>query len=171
MGNIVQVRVWIGLGANLGEPLATFRGVIKELSDLPMSQNILCSSVYQTAPQDAPGPDYYNAVLGIDTALTPIELLRHTQEIENRWGRVRDHVHNSPRTLDIDILLYGDRVIVEKDICIPHPRLHQRAFVLVPLLELEPSLCLPGLGLAKDFLQNVQDQPISRLSVPKFNEA
>jgi 2-amino-4-hydroxy-6-hydroxymethyldihydropteridine diphosphokinase len=110
---------------------------------------------------DAAGPDYLNAVAAFDVELAPLDLLGRLQDIENQAGRRRSY-RNAPRELDLDLLLYGSQTIDLPTLTVPHPRLHERAFVLVPLLELAPDLRLPGLGALIDCLARVADQPISR---------
>jgi 2-amino-4-hydroxy-6-hydroxymethyldihydropteridine diphosphokinase len=120
------------------------------------------SSLYRTAPVDAGGPDYVNAVASIDTTLEPHALLHALQDIEDRFGRERPY-RNAPRTLDLDLLLYGDMQFSDPVLTVPHPRLHLRAFVLQPLAELAPDLELPGLGALSGLLPAVSDQRIERL--------
>ena len=123
------------------------------------------SSVYRSAPVDAGGPDFYNAVAVLDTTLTPAALLGALQAIEQAFGRQRPYV-NAPRTLDLDLLLLGDQMVNTPVLTVPHPRLHQRAFVLQPLLELDPDLAAPGLGPLASYLQATADQRIERLPPP-----
>ena len=158
-------RVFIGLGANLGDLALTLRQALNALNVLPDTQAVAVSSAYLSAPIDGGGPDYLNAVASFDTALPPAELLHALQVIERAHGRERPFVH-APRTLDLDLLLYGDRTIVSADLSVPHPRLHQRAFVLLPLLEIAPALTAPGLGLLADYLPHVADQRVVRQAEP-----
>ncbi|MEY8876949.1 MAG: 2-amino-4-hydroxy-6-hydroxymethyldihydropteridine diphosphokinase [Leptothrix sp. (in: b-proteobacteria)] len=159
------VRAYIGLGANLGDARATLQAAGEALRHLARCDWVAQSALYRTAPIDSSGPDYLNAVvaldcrLGADGALT---LLRALQAIETEHGRLRPY-RNAPRTLDLDLLLYADQVIDLPDLVVPHPRLHLRAFVLHPLLELDPALRLPGLGAASAHLAAVADQAIQRL--------
>ncbi len=155
-------RAWIGLGANLGEALDTLRHAAAALDHLPRSRRVGLSSVYRTAPIDAGGPDYLNAVAAIDTALEPLVLLAALQDIEQDHGRERPY-RNAPRTLDLDLLICGDVVRDTPVLTLPHPRLHQRAFVLHPLLELDPTLCDPRGRRLADRLPDVADQRIERL--------
>ncbi len=154
---------WIGLGANLGDAAATLSAAFAALSVLPRTRVAARSSIYRSAPVDAAGPDYLNAVAQIDTGLTAIELLAHLQAIEHEHGRERPY-RNAPRTLDLDLLLYGDEIIATPELTVPHPRLHQRAFVLVPLAELAPAIEIPGRGPIGQWLASVADQAIDRLS-------
>ncbi len=154
--------VYLGLGANLGNAHATVRRVIQELAQLPAIYHLEQSSLYRSAPVDADGDDYINAVVKIDTTLSPTALLTTLQTIEHAHGRLRPY-HHAPRTLDIDILLYGDQIITSDNLTIPHPHITQRAFVLHPLLQIAPTIVIPGIGLAHDFLDGVSMQKITIL--------
>ena len=158
-------RVFISLGANLGELALTLRQALNALNVLPDTQAVAVSSAYRSAPIDAGGPDYLNAVASFDTMLPPAELLRALQVIERAHGRERPFAH-APRTLDLDLLLYGDQSIASPDLSVPHPRLHQRAFVLLPLLEIAPTLVAPGLGHLADYLPQLAGQRITRQAEP-----
>lgn len=154
---------YIALGANLDDPLAQLRAALDALAALPGSRLLRTSSYYRTAPVGAPGqPDYVNAVAALETALAPEALLAALLAIEHDFGRQRAY-HNAPRTLDLDLLLYDDLVIDRPHLQIPHPRLHLRAFVLVPLAEIAPALCLPGRGSLAAWLPAVSTQRIERL--------
>lgn len=155
-------RAFVALGANLGNALATLETALGELSRLPGCELRDRSSWYRTAPIDAPGGDYTNGVVAIDTTLTPEALLAELQAIERRHGRQRG-TRNAPRTLDLDLLAHGSAVRATAALTLPHPRLHERAFALVPLLELEPALVLPGLGALGDWLPAVAGQRIEKL--------
>ena len=135
------VTAYIALGANLGDAQATLHEVICELARLPKSRLIAQSSLYSSPPfgPNADGPDYINAVVAIETKLSPHELLDQLQSIEHAHGRER-HYQNAPRTLDLDIVLYGHEQIWDERLTIPHPRMHERAFVLLPLSEIKPDL-------------------------------
>jgi 2-amino-4-hydroxy-6-hydroxymethyldihydropteridine diphosphokinase len=135
-------RVFVGLGANLGDAVATVRAAFDALGALPQTTCIARSSLYCSAPVDAQGSDYINAVAQLRTGLLPLALLDALQAIEERFGRERPY-RNAPRTLDLDLLLYGQQRIVTPRLTVPHPRLHERAFVIVPLLEIAPDLALP----------------------------
>ncbi len=156
-------EAWIGLGANLGDTRATLRAAFSALAALPRTRLRARSSLYRSAPIDAGGPDYLNAVALIDTGLDAHELLAHLRAIERQHGRERLYP-NSPRTLDLDLLLYGDAQIESPTLTVPHPRLHARAFVLAPLAELAPALSIPGRGRVDDLLPGVAAQPIERLA-------
>ena len=128
---------FIGIGANLGQALATVLQAMQRIGALPHTTLLRRSSLYRTAPVDASGPDYINAVVEISTTLEAHALLARLQAIENTAGRARPY-RNAPRTLDLDILLYGDQTINTPTLEVPHPRMMQRAFVLVPLAEIAP---------------------------------
>ena len=155
-------RVFIGLGANLGDAGATLRQALQQIAALPGTQLVASSPLYRTAPVDATGPDFLNAVAELATTLEPLPLLAALQAIEQGHGRQRPY-RNAPRTLDLDLLLHGSRVIQTPALSVPHPRLHQRAFVLRPLLDLAPTLHHPALGPLRAHLDAVQDQAIERL--------
>jgi 2-amino-4-hydroxy-6-hydroxymethyldihydropteridine diphosphokinase len=135
-------RVFVGLGANLGDAAATVRAAFEALNVLPQTRCVARSSLYRSAPIDAQGADYINAVAQLQTQLLPAALLKELQAIEERFGRERPY-RNAPRTLDLDLLLYGQRRIATPLLTVPHPRLHERAFVLAPLAEIAPDLALP----------------------------
>ena len=157
------VRAFVGVGANLGDAQATVRAALQALGRLPGTQCIACSSLYRSAPVEATGPDFINAVAELHSTLPALALLRELQAIEQAFGRERS-VRNAPRTLDLDLLLYGEQVMHSETLTLPHPRLHLRAFVLRPLAEIDPALLLPGLGGLGPWLQLVSDQAIERLA-------
>jgi 2-amino-4-hydroxy-6-hydroxymethyldihydropteridine diphosphokinase len=156
------VAAYVGLGANLGNPAQTVRDALQALRLLPDSAVGAVSSFYQSAPIDAGGDDFVNAVVRIDTRLEALVLLRALQAIELSFGRERPF-RNAPRTLDLDLLLYGDSLIDEPDLEVPHPRMTSRAFVLLPLLELTPEIVIPGGGSARQFLPLVHAQDIRKM--------
>ena len=135
----VPVTAYVALGANLGDARATVNAAIEALDHLPQTRLLRASSLYRTAPWEASGPDFINAVAAIETALDAHELLRALQALELQAGRERPY-RNAPRTLDLDLLLYGSAIIDQPDLVVPHPRLGERAFVLVPLAEIAPGL-------------------------------
>ncbi len=145
---------YLGLGANLGQAELTVRQAIESFKKHPSIQNVQVASLYKTHPVDADGENYCNTVVAIETTLSPQALLILCQSIENAFHRTRSY-RNAPRTLDIDILLYGVHCIEEDDLVIPHPRLTDRAFVLVPLLELNPHIEIPKAGPALVFLKKL----------------
>lgn len=132
------VTAYVALGANLGNPQATIRKATNDLALIPGVSLIKRSSLYQTAPVDANGPDYVNAVVEVTTVLTAPALLAQLHALEQGAGRERSF-HNAPRTLDMDLLSYGDAQIQSAMLTIPHPRMNERAFVLKPLAEIAPS--------------------------------
>jgi 2-amino-4-hydroxy-6-hydroxymethyldihydropteridine diphosphokinase len=158
-GAPVPVRAYVGIGANLGDPAATVRAAAQRLQPLGLRR---LSSLYRSAPVDAMGPDYVNAVAELDSALPPLALLRELQAIELEFGRERSY-RNAPRTLDLDVLLHGEERIVSEALTLPHPRLHERAFVLHPLLELVPDLVVSGLGRLADHRAAVEGQRLDRM--------
>lgn len=157
-----RAQAYIGLGANLGDTAATLRQALAALAALPETRLQAVSSAYRTAPIDAGGPDYLNAVALLDTAQAPLALLDALQAIELAHGRERPFV-NAPRTLDLDLLLYGELRLESARLILPHPRLQQRAFVLLPLLELAPALTMPGGDPLAQRLPEVAAQRIERL--------
>ena len=150
------VIVYAGLGANLGHARQSIDSAILALGKLPETLLVGRSSFYQSAPFQADGPDYTNAVVHLRTRLNAIDLLRAFQSVEDLAGRERPY-RNAPRTLDIDLLLYGDGNIQSPKLQVPHPRMNERAFVLLPLSELAPEL------VTTDELRGVQDQVVNRL--------
>lgn len=156
------MRAYVGLGANLGDARVQVEAAFGALAALAGVESARCSSLYRTAPIDAGGPDYVNAVAWVDTVLEPLALLHALQAIETRFGRERPYP-NAPRTLDLDLLLHGDTCLATPELTLPHPRLHLRAFVLRPLAELAPALDIPGHGPVQQLLPAVDDQAIYRL--------
>ena len=155
---------YVGLGANLGDARAVLRDALDALRALSLPGGFAASSMWGSAPVDSHGPDYVNAVARLRTALDPHALLAALQAIEQRFGRERPY-RNAPRTLDLDLLLYGDQVIDDAPtLIVPHPRMHERAFVLAPLAEVAPDLVIPGRGPVASLLAGVGDQGISVLA-------
>ena len=155
-------RAWVGVGANLGDAAATVSAALAALATLPGCALVRSSPRYRSAPVDAGGPDFINAVAALDTTLAPLALLAALQGIEQQFGRQRPYP-NAPRTLDLDLLLHGQTVLQTTTLTLPHPRLHQRAFVLQPLLDLAPTLAPPGLGALAAWLPTTSGQRIERL--------
>jgi 2-amino-4-hydroxy-6-hydroxymethyldihydropteridine diphosphokinase len=155
-------RVFVGLGANLGDARDVVLETAHQLDRVPHTRRVAQSSLYRSAPVDAAGPDFINAVVELRTALDPIELLSALQDLERAKGRQRPYRH-APRTLDLDLLLFGQRQLEAAQLTLPHPRLHERAFVLQPLLEIEPLLAHPSLGPLGVYLEATSDQLIERL--------
>lgn len=157
-----RVAAFIGIGSNLGDARGNVQRAILRLEQLPLTNLTEQSSLFRTAPVDAGGDDYVNAVARIDTQLPAPQLLRELQAIEQAFGRERPYP-NAPRTLDLDILLYGEENIVSDALIVPHPRLTQRAFALIPLLQLDPLITIPGKGPAHQFVPEVVGQAIQRI--------
>ena len=153
---------FIGLGANLGDRARQVESACAEIAALPTTTLVARSALYASAPLDAPGGEYLNAVAHVRTALAPLELLRALQAIESRHGRLRPFA-GAPRTLDLDLLLYGDVVLASDELTLPHPRLHARAFVLVPLAEIAPERVVPGRGRVVDLCAAVASQRVAKL--------
>jgi 2-amino-4-hydroxy-6-hydroxymethyldihydropteridine diphosphokinase len=157
------VPAYVALGSNLRDPAAQVKAGFEELAMLPDTRLVQVSSLYRTAPVGfLDQPDFVNAVALIETALTPRALLDALLAIERRYGRVRDFP-NAPRTLDLDILLFGDEPYRDDALTIPHPRLHERAFVLVPLAEIAPDTIVPGLQSASELVARVDASGIEKL--------
>jgi 2-amino-4-hydroxy-6-hydroxymethyldihydropteridine diphosphokinase len=151
---------YVGLGANLGGPAGasprqTLAAAIAALAALPQSSLQAASRVYLSDPVDSSGPPYYNQVVRLHSALPPQDLLARLQSIETEFGRERPY-RNAPRTLDLDLLTWGDRQLNTTALTLPHPRMHQRLFVLMPMAELAPELVIAGHGTVKDCLTAVQ---------------
>ncbi len=158
-----MVICYIGLGANLGQPGQTLAAALQQLAQLPHTRLLAQSPLYASKPIQSSGDDYLNAVAAIETTLAALALLDQLQAIELAHGRERPY-HNAPRTLDLDLLLYGQEQLASLRLTLPHPRMHLRAFVLLPLLYIAPDITLPGLGPAAGFLPGVADQEIRLLS-------
>ena len=157
------VTAYIGIGSNLGDPAANVNRALSRLTALPQTTLERHSSLFRTAPIEAQGDDFVNAVAMLQTSLSATELLRELQAIEREFGRERSHL-NAPRTLDLDILLFGTDKISTADLTIPHPRLVQRAFALIPLLQIDPFIAIPGFGPAHVFVPDVSGQTISKIA-------
>lgn len=161
--NAPPVAAYIALGSNLDGPELQVRAGLRALSGLPSTRLIAASSLYRSGPVGyRDQPDFVNAVAGIETGLAPRALLEHLLAIERSRGRVRDFP-NAPRTLDLDIVLYGEAVVREPGLTIPHPRMHERAFVIVPLAEIAPQASVPGRGVARDLLRGVDGTQVCKL--------
>ena len=153
----------MGIGANLGDPVAQVRRAVAALAGLPETRLVAASSLYRTAPRGyAAQDDFVNAACLVETALAPRALLDELRAIEGAAGRERPF-KDAPRTLDLDLLLYGSETIDEPGLTVPHPRVHERAFALAPVVELDPDCVIPGRGLAREWLARTADQRIERL--------
>jgi 2-amino-4-hydroxy-6-hydroxymethyldihydropteridine diphosphokinase len=154
---------FVGLGSNLEEPRSQLQRAFAELDRLPGTHLVARSSLYRSAPLGyADQPEFVNAVAEIETALPPQDLLQALLQIEHEHGRERTF-RNAPRTLDLDVLLYDDAQMHEHGLTIPHPQMHLRAFVLQPLLEIAPDAVIPGMGKARQALQNCREQVLEKL--------
>ncbi|NIR59411.1 MAG: 2-amino-4-hydroxy-6-hydroxymethyldihydropteridine diphosphokinase [Gammaproteobacteria bacterium] len=158
------VRVYVGLGSNLDDPVAQLRRAREALERLPATGLAARSALYRNPPMGPPGqPDYVNAVVALDTGLGPHELLDLLQAIEAQQGRVRGAERWGPRTLDLDILMYGDAVLEDERLTIPHPGLQQRPFVLYPLRDIAPELEVPGGGAVSALAARCPSGALERL--------
>lgn len=157
-----RIACHIGIGSNLDDARGNVQRAIVRLGQLPDTRLDAQSSLFRTAPIDAGGDDYVNAVARIDTGLTAVDLLQALQAIEQDFGRERPY-RNAPRTLDLDILLYGQQTIASDTLTVPHPRLTQRAFALIPLLQLDPLITIPGQGPAHAFVPGIAGQAIQKI--------
>ena len=156
-------RAFIALGSNLNDPVTHMERAFGEIGKLPGTHLLARSSLYCSAPVGYPDqPDFINAVASIETALEPHALLEALLAIEQQHGRVRD-LRNGPRVLDLDVLLYDDLVCHEHGLTLPHPRMHERAFVLEPLLEIAPDCVIPRVGMVADCLANCIGQILKKI--------
>jgi 2-amino-4-hydroxy-6-hydroxymethyldihydropteridine diphosphokinase len=157
-------QAYIALGSNLENPLFQIKRAIGMLAGLAHSRLITQSSLYRSAPVGASNqPDFINAVVHVETQLTPRDLLKTLLEIEQQCGRIRTYP-NAPRTHDLDLLLYDDLQYHEEGLTLPHPRMHERAFVLQPLMEIKPDCWIPGRGLVAELLTTCTEQRLERIS-------
>lgn len=157
-----MITAYVGIGSNQSAPRAQVLEAFRELGELPETRLAARSPLYRSAPVGAPGPEYVNAVAAVRTALSPQRLLTELQAIESRHGRSRPYP-NAPRTLDLDLLLYGEARIATPALTLPHPRMHERAFVLRPLIDLDAQARVPGRGLARDLLRACAGQDLERI--------
>lgn len=162
----MTILATIGLGANLNDPAAQVEYALAELDRLPGTRLLARSSLYASAPVGyVDQPDFINAVAQVETGLAPHALLAALLDIEHRHGRERSF-RNAPRTLDLDLLLYGAAHFHEDGLTLPHPRMHERGFVLLPLLEIAPDAAIPGRGRAAGWLASCADQSVIVLPPP-----
>ncbi len=159
----MQHIAFIGLGSNQADPRGQLQQACAEIGNLPDTRLLAQSSFYRSAPIGfLEQPDFVNAVAQVATSLTPRALLQALLHIEQQHGRERTF-RNAPRTLDLDVLLYDDLRHHEHGLTVPHPQMHLRAFVLVPLLEIAPDCVIPGIGAAADALAQISDQHVERI--------
>lgn len=150
------VLACVALGANLGDAMSEVHQALRDLSTIDGTRLVHTSSLYKTAPYEASGPDYINAVALLETQLSPLDLLHTLQHIEQSHGRQRPY-KNAPRTLDLDLIFHGDTQLATSELTLPHPRWQERAFVLVPLAEICPD------SVSASLLAAVNDQPIEKI--------
>ena len=156
-------RAYVALGGNLDQPRQHVERAFAELDALPQTRLLARSSLYLSAPVGyLEQPDFVNAVAQVETDLDAADLLRELLAIEHRHGRFREFA-NAPRTLDLDLLLYDDCVLHQHGLTLPHPRMHERAFVLAPLAEIAPRCLIPGRGVVADLLALTAGQPLEKL--------
>ena len=160
----MRLLAYIGVGSNLNDPVEQVREAIEALDAIPDSLLIARSSLYGSrAMGGADQPDYVNAVVALDTVLSPQALLQTLQAIERRQGRERTGEKWGARVLDLDLLLYGNRVINTSDLTVPHPGLHERDFVLVPLEEIAGDINIPGRGMVSAYLSRCENHSLRKL--------
>jgi len=154
---------YVGIGSNLGEPARQVESAFDELGRIRQTSLAARSSLYRSQPVGyADQPEFLNAVAALETSLEPLELLRQLQAIEARHGRRRSFA-NAPRTLDLDLLLHGQAVVHRPELTLPHPHMHQRCFVLKPLLEIAPAVEIPGIGAAQGRLDACAGQFVEKI--------
>jgi 2-amino-4-hydroxy-6-hydroxymethyldihydropteridine diphosphokinase len=164
MIEIYPHRAFVALGSNLSDPASQVQRAFDALAGLPGARLVARSSLYRTAPVGyADQPDFINAVALIETQLSAHDLLDALLDIEHRFGRVREF-RNAPRVLDLDLLLYDDLMHHEHGLTVPHPRMHERGFVLAPLVEIAPDIIIPGHGLGRDWLSRCMNQGVERIA-------
>lgn len=158
-----MIRVYLALGSNLADPLHQVQSALNALAAIPDTTLVTTSSLYRTPPYGPPDqPDFLNAAVALDTALDAEALLDHSQRIELEQGRVRKAHRWGPRTLDLDIMLFGSQTLNTPRLTVPHYDMHNRAFMLLPLLEIAPGLCLPDGTKLADVLAHLDTRAISR---------
>lgn len=157
-------QAFIALGSNLQQPLQQVTTALREIAGLPQTALVRQSSLYRTAPVGYDDqPDFINAVAEVETTLAPLQLLHAIQGIENQHGRERPFP-NAPRVLDLDLLLYNNTVMDTNELTLPHPRMHERGFVLLPLAEIAPDLTLPKYGSVANLAQTCMDQGVEKIT-------
>jgi len=163
-GTAGAVIAYLALGSNLGDPETHLSNALRAIGLIPGTTVVQKSSLYRSPAwgTSSAQPDYLNAVVAVMTILTPNELWKATCRIEQAQGRTRDGERNAARTLDIDLLLYGDLTLHDEKLTLPHPRMHERTFVLQPLLEIIPHIAVPGRGDAAMLLERLENQVATR---------
>lgn len=153
----------LSLGSNVGDRVANLQGAVEAMADTPEVRLVAVSSVYETRPVDSPegSPNFLNAILLVDTTLSVAMLLDRAKAVESAFGRERGEI-NAPRTLDVDLIVVGDRLSDTSELTLPHPRAHERAFVLVPWSEIDQRASIPGKGKIADLLDEVDTSGVSR---------
>ena len=160
----IAVTAYIGLGSNQGDAVSNICSGVTHIKEIHHTTYSACSSLYRSAPVGyLDQADFVNAVCQLDTELSAAELLQALQEVENRAGRRRDGVRWGPRILDLDLLLYGNTVMRTESLELPHPRMHERAFVLYPLQEIAPAMDIPGRGNINKLVELCASQICSRI--------
>ncbi len=164
LNGVHRARAYIGLGSNLANPVAQLNRARIAIADITGVEEDCLSGLYSSSPMGpADQPDYVNAVMAVDTSLTAHELLKCLQSIESGQGRVRTGERWGPRTLDLDILLYGDDIIETADLIVPHVGIAERAFVLYPLAEIATGIVIPGKGRLNDLLAKCSKDGLQRI--------
>ena len=159
------MKAWLGLGSNLQQPVGQLKDALGRLGSADGVKVLKASGLYRTPPWgDEQQDDFINAVVQIETSLEPPALLRVLQSIENGMGRQRGAQRWGPRLIDIDLLMQGDRQYQSEELELPHPRMHERAFVLIPLCELDATVKIPGHGIAVELLKSLDCSGIFRLN-------
>ena len=172
--NLSAIRsiVLVALGSNLDQPATHVQRALRDIDDLPETALMKISTLYETAPVGITDqPTFVNAVAKVTTTLSPHDLLARLHAIEAQHGRNRNSVSeekNGPRTLDLDILMFDESQIDERGLTIPHPRMHERAFVLVPLVEIAPEVIIPGRGAAKDLLATLDATGVNPVQAKEY---
>jgi 2-amino-4-hydroxy-6-hydroxymethyldihydropteridine diphosphokinase len=159
-----MTRAYVGLGSNLAGPERQLHQAFSAMALIPSTRVLRQSSLYRSRPMGPKDqPDYLNACAELDTGLTAHALLQELQQIESRQGRVRDGLRWGPRTLDLDLLMYGNSRIEDETLIVPHPEIPNRGFVLAPLAEIAPELQIPGMGHVQDLLETVGTGDVARM--------
>jgi 2-amino-4-hydroxy-6-hydroxymethyldihydropteridine diphosphokinase len=162
----MKLMAYIGIGSNLDDPVSQVKEALEELDGIPDSVLVSQSSLYASKPMGpADQPDYVNAVAALDTLLSPEELLQALQKIEQRLGREREGEKWGPRIIDLDLLLYGKKTIQTDTLTVPHPGLHERDFVIIPLAEIAGNMSIPGKGQLSTLIAACENHSVKKLIV------